>query len=65
MTPIVENFENEEYTNQQIGDAINQVLDKATMWIKSNKYQLECNRKDKSIRVHLSDESVQISLNIF
>ena len=66
LISIVQNFDNEEeYTDQQIEDAINRVLDKATMWIESNGYQLEWNRKDKSIRVHLSDGSVQISLNLF
>lgn len=66
LISIVQNFDNEkEYTDQQIENAINRVLDKATRWIKSNGYQLEWNRKDRSIRVHLSDESVQISLNLF
>lgn len=65
LIPIVENFDQEELTDPEIEDAINQVLTKAIMWIESNGYQLEWNRKDKSIKVHLSDESVQISLNIF
>lgn len=65
LIPILQNFDKEEYTDHQIEDTINQVLDKATMWIKFNGYQLEWNREDKSIRVHLSDKSVQISLNLF
>lgn len=65
LMPIVQNFDQEDYTDQSIEDAINQVLDKATRWIKFNGYQLEWSRKDEYIKVHLSDRSVQISLNLF
>lgn len=65
LMPILLNFDREEYTDRSLEDAINQVLDKATMWIKFDGYQLEWSRKNKSIKVHLSDRSVQISLNLF
>lgn len=65
LIPILPKSDQEEYTDRQIEEEINQVLYKATMWIKSNEYQLEWYRESKSLTVHLSDESVQISLNIF